>query len=87
MAEEFEAILKGLDPLAAEMRYWDMSRMARQSPGGIAGKAIAGIDLALWDIKGKALGVPVYELAGGPFRTKQRVYCSHYGTLRGRTTS
>ena len=81
-AQEFEAILEGLDPLAAEVRYWDMYRMARQSPGGIAGKAIAGIDLALWDIKGKALGVPVYALAGGPFRTKQRVYWSHCGTSR-----
>jgi L-alanine-DL-glutamate epimerase-like enolase superfamily enzyme len=59
-----------------------MYRMARQSPGGIAAKAIAGIDLALWDIKGKALGVPVYELAGGPFRTKQRLYWSHCGTSR-----
>ncbi|MFP6740738.1 MAG: mandelate racemase/muconate lactonizing enzyme family protein, partial [Alphaproteobacteria bacterium] len=65
-AKEFEAILLGLDPNAVEARYWDMYRMARQSPGGIAAKAIAGIDLALWDIKGKALGIPVYELAGGP---------------------
>lgn len=81
-AQEFEAILVGLDPRAAEARYWDMYRMARQSPGGIAGKAIAGIDLALWDIKAKALGIPVYELAGGPFRSKQRVYWSHCGTSR-----
>ena len=36
--------------------------------------AIAGIDQALWDIKGKALGVPVYELLGGPTRDKIRVY-------------
>ena len=81
-AKEFEAILVGLDPRATETRYWEMYRMARQSPGGIAGKAIAGIDLALWDIKAKALGIPVYELAGGPFRTKQRVYWSHCGTMR-----
>jgi galactonate dehydratase len=81
-AKEFEAILIGQDPRAYEARYWDMYRMARQSPGGIASKAIAGIDLALWDIKAKALGVPVYELAGGPMRTKQRVYWSHCGTSR-----
>jgi L-alanine-DL-glutamate epimerase-like enolase superfamily enzyme len=81
-AKEFESILVGLDPRATETRYWDMYRMARQSPGGIAGKAIAGIDLALWDIKAKALGIPVYELAGGPFRTRQRVYWSHCGTSR-----
>ena len=56
--------------------------MGRQSPGGIVGKAIAGIDLALWDIKAKALGVPVYELAGGPIRERQRVYWSHCGSSR-----
>jgi L-alanine-DL-glutamate epimerase-like enolase superfamily enzyme len=58
--------------------------MARQSPGGIAAKAIAGIELALWDIKAKALGVPVYELFGGPLRDRQRVYWSHCGTSRAR---
>jgi L-alanine-DL-glutamate epimerase-like enolase superfamily enzyme len=59
--------------------------MARQSPGGIAAKAIAGIELALWDIKAKALGVPVYELFGGPLRDRQRVYWSHCGTSRARS--
>ena len=56
---DFFPILKGQDPMAVEKRYWDMYRLARQSTGGIAAKAIAGIELALWDIKGKALGVPV----------------------------
>ena len=56
--------------------------MARQSPGGIAAKAIAGIELALWDVKAKALGVPVSELFGGPLRLRQRVYWSHCGTSR-----
>ncbi|MFW6195224.1 MAG: mandelate racemase/muconate lactonizing enzyme family protein [Chloroflexota bacterium] len=83
-AKEFETILNGADPRAVEARYWDMYRMARQSPGGIAAKAIAGVDLALWDIKGKALGVPVYELMGGPMRDRQRVYWSHCGTSRAR---
>ena len=56
--------------------------MARQSPGGIAAKAIAGIELALWDLKAKALGVPVAELFGGPFRLRQPLYWSHCGTSR-----
>jgi len=38
--------------------------------GGVALKAIAGIDTALWDIKAKALGVPVYELFGGPYQER-----------------
>ena len=81
-AQEFETILKGKDPRPVEARYWDMYRMARQSPGGIAAKAIAGVELALWDIKAKVLGVPVYELFGGPIRTRQRVYWSHCGSSR-----
>src|SRR4051812_1861346 len=42
--------------------------------GPILMSAMAGIDQALWDIKGKALGVPVYELLGGPVRDKMKVY-------------
>jgi galactonate dehydratase len=81
---DFEPILVGRDPRPVEMRYWDLYRMARQSTGGIAAKAIAGIELALWDIKAKALGVPVYELFGGPLRERQLVYWSHCGTSRAR---
>lgn len=43
--------------------------------GPILMSAIAGIDQALWDIKGKNLGVPVYDLLGGAVRDKMRVYC------------
>lgn len=43
--------------------------------GPILMSAIAGIDQALWDIKGKALGVPVYQLLGGPVRYKMKMYC------------
>ena len=80
-----EPILIGADPLAVEARYWDMYRLARQSPGGIAAKAIAGVELALWDIKGKALGVPVYALFGGPTRERQMIYWSHCGSSRARS--
>ena len=43
---DFEAILIGRDPRPVERIYWDLYRMARQSPGGVAAKAIAGIELA-----------------------------------------
>ena len=82
--EDFKPILLGQDPLAVEARYWDLYRMARQSPGGIAAKAIAGIELALWDIKGKSLGLPVHSLFGGPTRGQQQVYWSHCGSSRSR---
>ncbi len=84
---DFEPILLGRDPRPVEMLYWDLYRMARQSPGGIAAKAIAGIELALWDLKAKALTVPVYELVGGPLRERQRVYWSHCGTSRARDSA
>jgi galactonate dehydratase len=42
--------------------------------GPLLTSAISGIEQALWDIKGKRLGVPVYELLGGPVRQKMRVY-------------
>ena len=67
-------LLIGEDPRAFEMRWWDMFRGTRQSPGGIAAKAIAGIECALIDVKAKALGISVTELFGGPTREKVRVY-------------
>ena len=55
-----------------------------QAPGGINSAAIAAIENALLDIKGKALGVPVYELFGGPVRERIPLYWSHCGSYRVR---
>ena len=55
-----------------------------QAPNGVNQRAIAAIENALLDIKGKALGVPVYELFGGPVRTRIPIYWSHCGTYRVR---
>lgn len=82
--KDLEPYLIGRDPRAIEKIIMDINWVMRNNPGGIAQKAVAAIDLALWDIKGKALGVPVYELFGGPTRTQQRVYWSHCGTSRAR---
>ncbi len=79
-------LLIGKDPRAYEMRFWDMLRGTRQSPGGIAAKAIAGVELALIDIKARALGISVVELFGGPTREQVRVYWSHCGTSRARNS-
>src|SRR5258708_6085270 len=81
---DFEDVLLGEDPRAIERLYWDMLRASRQNLGGTSHKAIAGIELALRDIKGKALGVPVYELFGGPMPDRMRLYWSHCGTTRAR---
>ena len=79
-------LIIGKDPRAYEMRFWDMLRGTRQSPGGIAAKAIAGVELALIDIKARALGISVVELFGGPTREQVRVYWSHCGTSRARNS-
>jgi len=74
----------GRDPRAVERIVWDLFRATRQSPGSVIQKAIGGIENALLDLKGKALGVPVYELFGGPTRDTVDVYWSHCGTTRAR---
>ena len=81
---DLKPVLIGQDPRAFEARFWDMVRATRQSPGGIAAKALAGLDCAFIDIKAKALGVSAVELFGGPMRDKVRVYWSHCGTSRVR---
>jgi L-alanine-DL-glutamate epimerase-like enolase superfamily enzyme len=75
-------LLIGADPLAFEMRYWDMMRRIRQSLGGIGAKAIAGVENALLDLKAKSLGISVVEMFGGPTRDDVRLYWSHCGSTR-----
>lgn len=82
--EDLTPLLIGQDPRAVEKIYWDLYRATRQSPGGIVQKALGGIENALLDLKAKALGIPVYELFGGPLRQEMRVYWSHCGTTRVR---
>ena len=68
--------LIGRDPFAIDAIFEELRR-AQVFNGGFAGAlitALTGLDLALWDLKGKALGVPVYELLGGKFRDRIRVY-------------
>jgi len=83
------AVIEGLarrilgdDPRAHERISAKLYAFTRQAPGGIAQQAIAAIENALLDLKGRALGVPVYELLGGPVRDRLRLYWSHCGSYR-----
>ncbi|HAY42655.1 MAG TPA: D-galactonate dehydratase, partial [Micrococcaceae bacterium] len=72
--DELSDYLIGQDPRNIEDLWTVMYRGGFYRGGGIMMSALAGIDQALWDIKGKALGVPAYELLGGKVRDKIRVY-------------
>lgn len=70
-------ILEGEDPMAIEVcmaRMWEGANYYGRT--GVGAHAMAGVNQALWDISGKALGQPVCRLLGGPHETKFRAYCS-----------
>ena len=77
--KEIEPYLIGKDPRRVVHHWQAIYRHAFYRGGPILTSALSGIDQALWDIKGKALGVPVYELLGGPTRDRIRVY-AHAGS-------
>jgi galactonate dehydratase len=72
--KEIEPYLVGKDPRQVVHHWQAIYRHAFYRGGPVLTSALSGVDMALWDIKGKALGVPVYELLGGPTRSRVRVY-------------
>lgn len=72
--DELMTYLLGADPRPVEAHWQTLAKSGFYRGGPILSSALAGIDQALWDIKGKALGVPVYELLGGPVRDRARIY-------------
>src|SRR5215217_7972251 len=72
--KEIEPYLIGKDPRQVVHHWQAIYRHAFYRGGPILTSALSGIDQALWDIKGKLLGVPIYELLGGPTRDRVRVY-------------
>lgn len=71
---ELEEYLIGKDPRRPAHHWQAMYRHAFYRGGIILTSALSAVDIAMWDIKGKALGVPIYELLGGPTRDRIRVY-------------
>jgi galactonate dehydratase len=72
--QELSDYLVGQDPSPIEDHWQVLTKGGFYRGGPVLSSAVAGIDQALWDIKGKAIGVPVHELLGGPVRQSMRVY-------------
>jgi galactonate dehydratase len=71
--EHFRPLLVGEDPFRTEHLWQLLFRGGFFPAGSVLAAVLSAVDIALWDIKGKALGVPVYELLGG--RVRDRVVC------------
>ena len=71
---EHERYLVGKDPTDIELHWQAMFRYPRWRGGPILNSAISAVEIALWDILGQALGVPIYKLLGGAARKRVRLY-------------
>ncbi|HAG55478.1 MAG TPA: mandelate racemase, partial [Dehalococcoidia bacterium] len=73
---DFGKFLEGKDPLRIDWIWSSLYRRVTWAGGPVSMSAISAIDLALWDLKAKALEIPVWQLAGGMHREKVRVYAN-----------
>ncbi|ALN71243.1 mandelate racemase/muconate lactonizing enzyme family protein [Aureimonas sp. AU20] len=76
--EELERVLVGRDPFAVDAIVEQLHRDSYWRTGAVFRTALGGIEAALLDIKGKALGVPVFELIGGKYRERVSCYANHW---------
>lgn len=81
MIEEMKAYLVGRDPSTIEHHAQALQRHSHFM-GALVGGAISAIDIALWDIKAKRAGMPLYQMLGGPYRTEIPLY-ANYWFIRG----
>ena len=73
---ELKRYLLGKDPFEIEKHFQELYRRAFYGGGAVLTSAISGVETAMWDIKGKALGVPVYEMLGGRVRDRVKLYAN-----------
>ena len=66
----------GSDPFDVELLAWKIQRSDYSRPGEVTQSALAAFDIACWDLKGQALGVPVWKLLGGRFRDRVQAYAN-----------
>ncbi|RMF88751.1 MAG: mandelate racemase/muconate lactonizing enzyme family protein, partial [Nitrospinota bacterium] len=75
--ELYRPRLLGRDPLDTQVLWEELYNALRDyGRKGMSITALSAVDIALWDLKGKALGLPIYKLLGGPFRTRVQAYAT-----------
>jgi D-galactarolactone cycloisomerase len=81
VVQSFRDHLIGADPLASDVIWQNLyNRFRDQGQKGLIVSGLSGVDIALWDIKGKAFGAPIHQLMGGPMRRRVQAYAT--GTYR-----
>ncbi len=84
IVDYYKSLLIGEDALATE-RHWQAmyNRLRDHGQKGLAIEALSAVDMALWDLKGRHLGVSVHRLLGGPLRDKVEAYATGFYRKRG----
>jgi galactonate dehydratase len=76
---ELSGSLVGADPLPVTAHWQRLTRGGFYRGGSVFGSAVAGLDMALWDLRGRWFGRPIHELLGGPCRDRVRLYTHTWG--------
>ena len=74
--EDFSRYLLGKDPRQVELHWATMYRDSYWRKGAVLTTALGALEIAMWDISAKSLGVPIYRLFGGPVRTEVPAYAN-----------
>jgi len=75
----YKELLVGADALATEAIWQNLyNRLRDHGQKGLAIEALSAVDIALWDLKGRHLGLPVHRLLGGPLRTRLEAYATGF---------
>jgi D-galactarolactone cycloisomerase len=87
VVEFYKPLLLGADALATEAIWQTLyNRLRDHGQKGLAIEALSAVDIALWDLKGRHLGLPVHRLLGGPLRSRVEAYATGFYRKRGSGT-
>jgi D-galactarolactone cycloisomerase len=84
VVEFYKPLLIGADAFATELHWQTLyNRLRDHGQKGLAIEALSAVDIALWDLKGRCLGLPVHRLMGGPLRSRVEAYATGFYRKRG----